>query len=243
MKNFMNILAVFTLFLFTFYPVSASAIPELGVAPSPDEEQVYYGDYADYLDYFAAYFLPGTDGFSMPFSSGSLTVWFGFNDGFSADEKNIDVYLATDSLSGGSFKFNGTTFGTIGVTKGQADGYKDVDPDTAGTQYYAINLGSINDGGWTPAPSDSPFYDGSSKEFYFYTGTIEYSDFLFGEEWMFSLADIGGFVGQFDNGVDAFSPKTASTSHEPIPEPATIFFFGTGLIGIGVLGRKRFMES
>jgi hypothetical protein len=212
-------------------PVSSHAIPSLGVPPTSGG--IYYGPSEPYLAYFYQFNVDpfsGDPGFSMPPSGGSLTVWFGFDDGFSPGEYDIDIYLLTSSPSGDDFTFNGVDFTSHNATH-QADGYKDADGSTSGVQYYGVNLGDINDGGWSLAPAGSPFNDGASMEFYFFTGTIVYSGFNLGEDWMFAMADVGGFPGVFDNGMDAFSPKTTSSSY-PVPESSTMLLLGSGLIAL-----------
>jgi hypothetical protein len=88
--------------------------------------------------------------------------------------------------------------------------------------------------------TDSPW--GGGKVYYFFTATIWYDDFQPDQlEWMFALADMND-NGLFDGGTDKFSPKTTSSSTAPIPEPATMLLFGTGLIGMAGIGRKKFKK-
>lgn len=222
-----KLLAGIALVLLIIYPLSAGAIPSLGVPTTSGG--TYYGPYENYLDYFADKFVPfaGDPGFIMPPSGGSLSIWYGADSG--SVNLNIDIYLATDSTAGAGFTFNDVAFATLLTGTGdqgdQADGYKPL-------PYYGVNLGPVNDGNWAVL-SDAAW----PGEWYLYTGTIVYDNFQpYQEDWMFAIADFNG-NGVYDNGGDDFSPKTTS-SNTPVPEPATMLLVGSGMIGLGVFGRK-----
>lgn len=194
------------------FPVFAGADPSLGVIDT---------------DLLATY--DGT-GHSFPYpGDGDITVWWG-NDSGAAD-KNANIYIVTDAGAGHTFKIGLTTYSLDLQINRQADGYKPI-------PYYALNLGSVDSplvaGSWVPATA--PYLTSGGKDFYTLRGTFDGSGLTIGD-WIFAIADANKNEIVFENGKDAFSPQTTSTT---VPEPSTLLLLGVGLIGLRLSGRKRF---
>ena len=212
----------------------AAAIPMLGVAPSSGG--LYFGEYEDYLAYFVGDdgFRAGQDGFSMVGNGGDVTVWFGSDSGFGGSPPPYHIYLLTTADM--DFTYNGiaSEFYSGEKVAGYFPG--------AGGGYNGVDLGSPQGSGWTLAPEDSPFSDGSKKEFYFYSGVLSYneSSFELGKDWMFAVSDIDG-NGNPVNCEYKFSPQTTSASNAP--EPASMLLLGSGLIGLAGLRRKKLRKG
>lgn len=215
----------------------AVAIPMLGVAPSSGG--TYYGEYEDYLDYFADDFITsGSGGFFMVPDEGELTVWYGSDSG---KVKNYEIFLLTTADM--EFTYNSPSTGLDFYTGDKVASYF----QTATGGYYGVSLGKVFGGGgsinegWELAPEDSPFNDGSKMEFYFYTGVLTYDEesFDYGTDWMFAMADLDKNGNPLNHSNEyRFSPKTTSASHTP--EPATMLLLGSGLIGLAAFGRRKF---
>lgn len=194
-----------------FCPISAGADPSLGVIDT---------------DLLATY--DGT-GHSFPYpGDGDITVWWGDNSG--AADKDANIYIVTDAGAGHMFTIGSTPYSLDLQINKQADGYKP-------TPYYALNLGSVNNplvaNSWVPATA--PYLISGEKKFYTLGGTFD-GGLLIGD-WIFAIADANRNGIVFENGQDAFSPQTTSTT---VPEPSTLLLLGGGLVGLGLFGRKRF---
>ena len=216
-----SLLAVFACY-FLLFPISASAIPALGVAPgAPGNGGTYFGPDPSnddlYQLVFADTFVGGEGGFAMPTTGGQLSIWYGANNGIVDEDK--DVYLLTTSLSGDSFTFNGEDF----------QFQPNLDKASYKPPIYGVNLGSISDGGWAHL-TEGEFGIGG-KEFWVLTGIIEYSGFGLGD-WMYAATTNSPVV-------DQFSPQT--TSSTVVPEPTTMLLLSSGLIGLAGF-RRRFRK-
>jgi hypothetical protein len=217
-------LMIVTFVCFILLPISAIANPTLGVAPGePGSGGIYYGPEPSktggdsYKWVFADNFVGGVDGFAMPSSGGLLSIWYGSNSG--SPDPTKDIWIATTSAGGGGFKFGGNSFklnNNLAVASYKAN-------------VYGLYLGTLNNpriGNWKVLNAGE--FGTGKKEFYVLTDTIEYSNFVAGD-WMY--AAITG------SPVSDFSPKTTSST-APTPVPATVWLFGSALLGLSGLRRK-----
>jgi hypothetical protein len=202
-------------------PLSANAIPSLGVAPGlPGDQGIYLGPHEDYLAVFADNFLGTGDGFAAPASGGQLSIWYGSNNGKKLRE-DVTVWLLTNAAAGDDFAYRGqdfrpTTFNSVGPYKKPLYGID-------------IRFGEIDDPGaeWSQL-TEGPF-DSGKKLFFYVTGVIEYPALNLGE-WLFAYIPPNSPKGEF-------SPPTTSVTAVPIP--GTLWLFGNGLVGLVAIRTKR----
>ncbi len=112
---------------------------------------------------------------------------------------------------------------------------------------FAYNLGLINtvNTGDPVASADIVYLPGSIPDSYFTIGSIDYTlEFLgFGNPTVSGFTTVDKFhvlEGRYAS-AQLFGCITADFTHDPIPEPATMLLFGTGLVGLigGKIKKKK----
>ena len=228
LKKFLLAISVVCLSL---SPCKVFATPTLGVAV--DGGIYAYTDSSALTDSFVTHFASSIveaigeyEGFVIEPSPFDLTVFTSYNP------SSVNIYLMACMDSSYAPTFGGQPLMDMRDT-GQANGYKPL-------PYYGILL---PDTGWT----DHVFE--SSKTFYLCTAEATYTGDLSNLPlgyYFFAAADINGTVGLQYAGKkgshDDFSPKTTSAGGHT-PEPATLSLLGLGLLGFGVVRRRKSIRN
>ena len=225
---------VSALFLMLF-PISSGAVPTLGVIDT------------DLLATPGGTTPVGMDGFLYP-SDGGITVWWGKDSPqpWPSSMQNVNIWIVTN-------QGNTSTF-TVGSDVHYLDDPVTVLGGGGGIPgftgpYFGANLGNIATAtdGWSAATlAAAPDLFGGNKQFYLLSGVFD-GDGLSPENWIFAVADIRSsdtvpgtllVYNKTGNPKDDVSPPTTSTT--AVPEPSTLLLLGAGLIGFGILGRRKF---
>ena len=152
---------------------TASAIPTLGVAPgAPGDSGLATASF---------------DGFPMPLSGGSLTIWYGNNGGGSLDLSS-NIWLLTTSANGANFSFTpdgGSALSVFSVFTLSVASYKD--------PVYGTNLGNASS--WGGLNETFYSYDFGGKNLRYLNGDLRYRP-LGAEigDWMYAVLDNGGKI-------------------------------------------------
>jgi hypothetical protein len=128
------------------------------------------------------------------------------------------------------------------VTAGSYSVYSLNENSQVETAYYSQNEGSSP---WQFNLSDNPGYKSLAQGNIIYTPWFE-DDYFEGKLHNAVTVNLGFLFDDIDNFVAHFTMECGNDnlmgSTAPVPEPDTLLLFGTGLIGLAGIGRKRFKK-
>jgi len=118
------------------------------------------------------------------------------------------------------------------------------DLGNVGNQTYIGPSATVTFGPYTTSPSDDTGYltDQSTLDYFTGSGTVEFALYtdsnlsISGDTGSVTI-DLSGTAGALATFIYTYTPAA------PIPEPATMILFGTGLLGIAGIGRKKLIAN
>lgn len=154
----------------------------------------------------------------------------GSGSGYTEVVDNFGYEFALDlDFDSGQYTVYGLTgASTVAVWYGQNDESNPLEYKTGGTEIFTFAF-TFYEGLDDDAVAGLEGGDGSH-----YAVDLDLSDFLTTDE-------INSFIAHFT--YQCGNDNLMGSNSNPVPEPATMMLFGTGLIGMAALGRKKFRTS